>query len=170
LRCLVNPKIGVCLLFCEPIRTDRHAIDFDPDQRTGRLALSVTLAVEDRPVTFINVHLAPENMDREMAALVALGDGRAEPLAILGDFNCRPGDSAMEPVRRRWNDTCGAVMSDGAREAETAGTLLNKQARVDYIFVDPNHFCVEAVGLMPATHRRISDHIGYFADVRFKGA
>jgi len=153
----------------ETIRTHLHSIDFDMDRRAGRNALIATLAVDGNPVTFLNVHLAPGHTNRQIAAMLSLTDTIEEPLVIMGDFNCRPDDPAMEPIRSRWTDTCQAVTHDAAREAEAVGTVLHKQERIDYVFVDPRHFIVEAVGLAPAAHRLISDHLGYFADVRLKG-
>jgi len=55
-----------------------------------------------------------------------------------------------------------------SREARTTGTLLNKAGRRDYIWVDPRKFTVREAGLVAEPHRRISDHIGYWAEVELK--
>jgi len=152
----------------ELIRTYQHPLTFDPDLRSGRHALIVTLSIENIPVTFINVHLAFENLEGQVTELLSVADGIENPLAMLGDFNCSPDDGRLEPLRSRLHDTCRAVTSEGAREAETVGTMLHTSGRIDYVFVDPRHFIVEDVGLPAETHRRVSDHLAYYADVRLK--
>jgi|GEM_PF-2750680 len=152
----------------EVIRTTQHPLTFDPDLRSGRHALIVTLSIENTPVTFINVHLAFENLEGQVAELLSVADGIENPLAILGDFNCSPDDGRLEPLQSRLHDTCRAITSDGAQEAETVGTLLHSSSRFDYVFVDPRHFIVEDVGLPAQIHRRVSDHLAYYADVRLK--
>jgi endonuclease/exonuclease/phosphatase family metal-dependent hydrolase len=83
----------------------------------------------------------------------------------MGDFNCLPDDGSWRPFENRWIDSCRAVSTETSREAENAGTLVEKRMRIDYIRVDPRAYRVLDAGLVPTGHRRVSDHIGYFADI-----
>lgn len=161
---------GLALLHrFETIRTTQHLVAFDPKLSSGRHALIATLRIEGQPVTFVNVHLEPGDIHRQVTNLLSATEAVAMPLAVMGDFNCQPDDDALEPVRTRWCDTCRAVASPRAREADVVGTLLHKRVRVDYVFVDPRHFIVEEAGLAKAAHRRVSDHLAYYADLQPKG-
>jgi endonuclease/exonuclease/phosphatase family metal-dependent hydrolase len=88
----------------------------------------------------------------------------------MGDFNCGSDDGVLAPIRQKLVDTCRSADTAGAREAQRVGTLLGGTARIDHIFVSRQDFSVADAGLVPEAHRRVSDHIGYFAALRFNTA
>ncbi|MBC2713280.1 MAG: endonuclease/exonuclease/phosphatase family protein [Desulfosarcina sp.] len=87
------------------------------------------------------------------------------PLVLAGDFNCPADDPALSPIRTRMVDTCSAVDVTGAREADAVGTMVLYNIRIDHIFFDPRYLSVNDAGLLPESHRLVSDHIGYHADL-----
>lgn len=62
-------------------------------------------------------------------------------------------------------DTCRMVSSASSQEAETRGTLLSNQRRIDFIWVTKDYFRISDAGLIASPFDQISDHIGYFADI-----
>lgn len=55
-----------------------------------------------------------------------------------------------------------------AAETDSLETITGNTYRIDYIFVERDCFKICKVGLFPEAYRRISDPIGYFADIDFK--
>ena len=60
------------------------------------------------------------------------------------------------------------VHTDLSREANVRGTLSKEDIRVDNIWVEPQFFMVQEDGFIIDSHHKVSDHIGYFADVVLK--
>jgi endonuclease/exonuclease/phosphatase family metal-dependent hydrolase len=148
------------------MRAANRTIHFDAAVGTGKQGLLATLLVEDTPVTLMNLHFEPQAIGRQVENVLGWAQQVDTPIVPMGDFNCLPDDPALTPIRKTWSDTCRATAAAGTREVETVGTLIRQRARIDYVFVDPHVFRVEDAGLVPERHRRVSDHIGYFADVR----
>lgn len=142
---------------------------FDEYTRSGRQMLVGGFSDQSLPFTIFNVHLDPRDIDRQIENVCAEAEKIDCPVILAGDFNCAPDDSALEPIKRKYLDACRAVTTPGAAEAESIGTVLNGSERIDYIFIDPEHWIVRDAGLLPETHRRVSDHIGFFAVIEWKG-
>jgi endonuclease/exonuclease/phosphatase family metal-dependent hydrolase len=136
------------------------------EARSGRKMLMITLEQEEGPVTFVNAHFDPRGIAGQAECLVGLFPGEAAPRVLMGDFNCLSDDDGLGAVHRHWVDSCRAAATVASREADRLGTLLGRQARIDHIFIDPRFHRVLDAGLVSGDHRRVSDHIGYFADVR----
>lgn len=160
---------GLAFLFrFKLIRSANHPISVDRDIGQGRHGLRVRLAVGEFPVDFVNVHFDRNKIEPQVGNLLRFAGRSDVPPVLMGDFNCRSDDTALEPIIARWSDTCRAVESPGSREAEETGTLISNQVRIDHIFVASELFSVEAAGLLPAGFRHISDHIGYYTDLRIR--
>jgi endonuclease/exonuclease/phosphatase family metal-dependent hydrolase len=157
---------GLAFCFRSRLRKVRNPTLKGPaDARSGRTVLAVTLEEEEGPVTCVNVHFHPRGTAEQAAHLVGLFPESASPGIIMGDFNCSPDDDGLGALRDRWKDSCRAAATRAGREAEDIGTLVHGSARIDQILVDPRSYETIDAGLVPPEHRRVSDHIGYFADV-----
>ena len=96
-----------------------------------------------------------------------------EPVVLLGDFNIRPGDKRWRILSPRFQDTIDLATTARSRFARKRGTYPGKNGqywgkRIDYILVDRGRFSVLDAGLLPEKYWPASDHIGYFATVRFQ--
>ena len=157
---------GLALLFrFKMLATDRRSLIFDDKTQVGRMALMGTMDVEGRPVTFINLHFDHRDISGQVDELAAWTETHQYPLVIMGDLNCEPEDPRLKPLRAYMNDTCRMVSTASSKEAQARGTLLANRRRVDHIWTDGDHFKVIDAGILPTSLHRISDHIGYFADV-----
>ena len=148
------------------IDSANHSIHFSEKGRYGRQALMVRVKLGATPLTLVNVHLEQEDAVGQIANLIRFVAPFSKPVVLMGDFNRQSNDPALGVLASRWVDTCRAVNSPVAREAEGLGTLRDQKRRVDHIFVEPAAFTILEAGLLPSEHRAISDHIGYFADLQ----
>lgn len=157
---------GLAILFRPRlIRSASRSIYFDESVRSGRQGLMATLDADGTPVSLVNLHLDPLRIDRQVKAVCDWIQTAAEPLILMGDFNCLLDDVVLAPFWDRWIDSCRAIRTPETLEAERVGTLLRGTGRFDYILSDPKAFVVSNAGLVPAAHRRVSDHVGYFAEI-----
>jgi endonuclease/exonuclease/phosphatase family metal-dependent hydrolase len=68
-------------------------------------------------------------------------------------------------------DTCNAVDTDNSKHVRMTGTYPAwPHRRIDYIFIDPKHFQVKNVGILPEKHWHASDHVAYFACITLRKA
>ena len=160
---------GLAALFrWQRIRSTTQSLFFDRRSRSGRLALILDLEIQGRTVTIVNVHLEPNHLRAQAADLAALVSRTRPPVFLVGDFNCQADDPALTPIRTALIDSCQPDRGPSADEVRLTGTLVTTGRRIDHIFFDRRHAHFGAAGLMPASHRRVSDHVGYFADFRLK--
>jgi len=150
------------------IETGSQPILFDKNVGIGRTGLLGKMNIYGRAVTFINLHFDHKEGAKQVQNVLRWLDDVTPPVVLLGDLNCRPDDPLLKPFEHRLADTCQMVHTDLSREANVRGTLLKEDIRVDYIWVEPQFFTVQEVGLIPESHRKVSDHIGYFADIVLK--
>jgi endonuclease/exonuclease/phosphatase family metal-dependent hydrolase len=161
---------GIAFLFrLKLIRSAGASTYFDKNVRSGRQALLASFQVKDKLITIINLHLIPHAIDLQIQKVITLAEQSNTPTILIGDFNCTPDNPALKPLKYKWLDTCQeAITTPGGTEADSIGTFMGNTKRIDYIFVDRDCFSICEVGLLPEAHRRISDHIGYFADIDLK--
>jgi endonuclease/exonuclease/phosphatase family metal-dependent hydrolase len=146
-----------------------------------RIAIEATVVVESRPVRFINVHLSPHAArDRRNEEIErVLGRRGVVPPVIAGDFNDRPGGSAVQRlIAAGWQDAWRAAHpeypddqgpegppdrpDDGATNW-TAGDRGGRPPtqRIDFVFVPPA-WRVEACDVVAAPLAELaatSDHL-----------
>lgn len=97
-----------------------------------RSAIEISISMAGENVRFLTTHLAHENDEfaahqaKEMVAWIEAGGGVQTPMIILGDFNSRPGDSAMSQY-----EEAGFVY---VRNDE--GEILDE---IDHIMYRPEH-------------------------------
>jgi endonuclease/exonuclease/phosphatase family metal-dependent hydrolase len=157
---------GLAFLFrFKMLATDHRSVLLDDETRVGRVALMGTMDIGGRPVTFINLHFDHKEIAAQMNKVVQWTGDQRFPMVIMGDLNCEPDDPKLIPLKKQMHDTCRMASSARSREAEVRGTLPANQRRVDYIWVAKDYFRISDAGLIPSPFQRISDHIGYFADV-----
>jgi len=150
------------------IRSASQSLFFDHRSRSGRLALLLDLKHQGKTFSVVNVHLEPHRLHAQAADLSALVSQTRPPVFLIGDFNCPAEDHALAPIGASLSDSCQPACGAGADEARLAGTLVTSGKRIDHIFFDRRYADVVSAGLVPAAHRRISDHVGYFADFTLK--
>jgi endonuclease/exonuclease/phosphatase family metal-dependent hydrolase len=138
------------------------------DQKKPRVAVVCTIDLHDSTVTIINVHFHLGDYDEQIDKTMRLMRGVAVPVILMGDLNLIDPADGLGPIKTKLVDTCEVVDTKYSQEAKDIGTHRFGSKRLDYIFVDPNHFSVLEAGLLPEEHRSASDHIGYFACVRLE--
>ena len=148
--------------------TTSRSVLIDHASGVGRIGLICRMALGAEMATFINVHLDHDHKQTQIANVLRLLEQTPPPVCLLGDFNLVPEDELLAPLQEFVADSCLLADSSLSREAQAAGTLLNKVGRRDYIWVDRDNFTVREAGLMAEPHRLISDHIGYWADLELK--
>jgi endonuclease/exonuclease/phosphatase family metal-dependent hydrolase len=148
--------------------TEYHKKFIRYDTKKPRVALVCTVELNDSPVTIINVHFYLGDYDEQVEETIGLMNGVTGPIILMGDLNLIDPDDGLAPIKKKLIDTCEVVDTEYSQEAKEIGTHRFGSKRLDYIFVDPNHFSVLEAGLAQEQHRGASDHIGYFACVRQK--
>ena len=125
--------------------------------------------INGSPITVINVHYHLGNYEQQVNRTMGLVGDTGRPAVLIGDLNLTESATELLPIYDTLIDTCQAVDTDGANEAQKAGTVLAFSGhRIDYVLVDPEFFSVRDVGLISEEYRSASDHIAYFARVKLK--
>jgi endonuclease/exonuclease/phosphatase family metal-dependent hydrolase len=138
------------------------------DEKKPRIALVCTVELHDLSVTIINVHFYLGDYDEQVEKTIRLMSNVIGPAILMGDLNLIDPYDGLAPIKMKLVDTCEVVDTEFSQEAREIGTHRFGSKRLDYIFVDPNHFSVLEAGLLAEEHRSASDHIGYFACVKPK--
>ncbi len=165
---------GLAILSRHPIAS--HRSDGTSTGRGNtRSDLTAVIRIGDRDVTIVNVHTDKDLKDgtpiRRTAARLEAVKG---PLVVLGDFNARPKEPRLDPIRARLTDVTGVATAKGAHDAARHATFMREAkpargARIDYIFVDPQFVDVKEVRLLDRAHWPASDHIGVIARMELRG-
>ena len=148
--------------------TRSRAVLIDKASGIGRNCLLCSLTVDGKAVTVVNVHFDHLQQGLQMENVLQLLAEITSPVCLLGDFNCAPENGLFTRLRERLADTCHLAGTELSQQAMTRGTLVEGTMRGDSIWVDPHHFSVQEAGLVDDPHQKISDHIGYFADLTLK--
>jgi endonuclease/exonuclease/phosphatase family metal-dependent hydrolase len=164
---------GLALLSKFPIERHR-SFPTSAGRGNTRSDLIAVVRIGSGKVTVVNVHVDKDVMDggpirRTLANLAAVKG----PAVLLGDFNARPRAERLAPVRARLADVAESATAKGAEVVRQHPTFTRDGqavagARIDYIFVDPTGFDVDAVGLLDRAHWAASDHIGVTARLTVK--
>lgn len=96
-----------------------------------------------------------------------------EPVVLMGDLNILPSDARHDILSGRLEDTAILVNTKTAEFARKRGTYPSKHGdtwgkRIDYILVDKGRFEVVDAGLINEKNWLASDHLGYYAKIKFK--
>ena len=130
--------------------------DYEP-KGEDRSAIEIEITMGGEKVRFLTTHLAHENdafaahQAKEMVAWIDKGGNDKTPMVILGDFNSRPGDSAMSQYEK-----AGFVY---VRNAD--GEIMDK---IDHIMYRPKERW-RVIEAGKPTHYTASDHDPVWANL-----
>lgn len=155
---------GIALLtYYDIVSVERRLISMDSNTGRERRIQIVTLDIDGRMVTVINLHIdfRLDDGSSELNIAAAIDEFNAD--IALGDYNATPDETVLTPINDRMVDTTVAL---GMPEQMTSPGR-NKQ--IDYIFVDNNVFNPVSGGLFPLQYRWVvSDHNAVYAGLNFK--
>ena len=97
------------------------------------------------------------------------------PTLLIGDFNIvpkakmlnDPSKKQLQPVLDQFLDTAEETQTKSAESVRLVGTW-HGGGRIDYVFAEKGQFSVLDAALVADKHREASDHIAYFAKLKFK--
>lgn len=152
---------GVALLSKYPITAaKRFATSYG--RGNCKSALQCTVTIGGRPRIFIVVHKDKDLKDGSPLRKVMAKVARARAaVTLVGDFNIQPRDPRLAIVKSRFVDSAGVVQTPSAQAARRTGTFLGV-GRIDYIWIDPQHFQVVDAGLVERRYWKASDHLAYW--------
>lgn len=138
----------------------------DPEDRvpgkgfeTRCVAKAAVRIGEGKELTVLTSHfgLNPSERANAVRTLCGILDAENGPVVLGGDFNARPEDPVLDPLRARLHDTADILRGESLSSPSDVPT-----AKIDYVFVsrtvEPLFACVPPLVL--------SDHRPYLADLR----
>lgn len=139
----------------DPERKDEHAY------YETRGVTRVKLDVNGTPVTVLQTHfgLAISEQQNAQMTLLKLLDQTEGPVILMGDFNIRPNNFLLNPIRERLQDT--AALADGYFKTFPSCPSNYPDCKIDYVFVS-SHFKPLRLEI-PQT--KASDHLPYVVEV-----
>ena len=133
----------------------------------NRSIMVCRVSVAGRPITVINVHKDHRITDgSSISAIMRAARGATPPVVLIGDFNISPIDPRYISITSDYADTAVVADTENARTALIEGTFATGE-RIDYVFVDAQLFLIEDAGVTTEEHWAASDHLGYYAALRF---
>jgi len=159
-----NSRSGLALLTpYDIVSIDTRVISLNIDTGNERRIQIITLDIDGRMVTVINLHIdfRLDDGSSELNIATAIDDFNAD--IALGDYNATPSEPVLAPIKDRMIDTTTAL---GLPELMTSPGR-NKQ--IDYIFIENNIFTPVSGGLFPSQYRWVvSDHNAVYAGLNFR--
>lgn len=121
----------------------------------------VKLDVNGTAVTVLQTHfgLAIAEQQNAQQTILKLLDTISGPVILMGDFNIRPNNFLLNPIRERLTDT--AFLVDGYFKTFPSYACDYPDCKIDYVFVS-EHF--KAVSL-DVVQTLASDHLPYAVEV-----
>ena len=153
---------GVALLSKYRIMEAR-GVQISP-QPAARFMLIASVDVGGRPMTITSIHADHTATESSIVGVRRAVEKIAGPVVLIGDFNVAPSDRSLELLKGRFVDTADAIDSESATDALRWETFEGF-GRIDYVFIDRQHFAVEDVGIIAREHWGASDHRAYYARV-----
>jgi len=145
--------------------------------RMGKLqagSIKVDIKISDSTsITIVNAHLTPSldslEVNLQIENVLEFANNQELPTVIMGDFNKFPESVYIKKITERFPDTCDQVQNENSDLVKSYGTFLGCffACRIDYVFTQPDIFHVIDVGLLAQEYWGLSDHIGYYAKVKF---
>ncbi len=138
--------------------------DFD-----SRRALLCEININGKSYSILNVHYHLGEYDNQVKLTLKAISDLNSPLILTGDFNRREWEYELQPILRKYIDTCTAVSTNDSNLVLERGTWrFDLWNRIDYIFIDKKFFKVINSGLVPKEHWNASDHIAYYTHLSLK--
>lgn len=133
----------------------------------NRSMVSAIGLVNDKAVAFASIHTDHRLVDeRSINKILEYLDSVELPTILIGDFNMKPGSPNANVL------LAGTGIVDSAGSSPENGLMGTWESpygkRIDYIFVQPQHFEVLDAALVSAEHQHASDHIAYYIIVEIK--
>ena len=166
-----TPGWGVGILSKYPI-TSSSSVTLSEN----RNFIIATIDVGTRKLSVANIHrwhleFTEESMPFLMAELAKI----QLPTLLIGDFNIvpkakmlnDPSKKQLQPVLDQFLDTAEETQTKTAQSVRLVGTW-HGGGRIDYVFAEKGQFSVLDAALVADKHREASDHIAYFAKLKFK--
>lgn len=159
-----------------------HEIFYENEWKR-RSCLEATIELPEGLTTVFSTHFEFEDIEGHVRNTINLIQKSINPVVLMGDFNLLPEDKLMTPILKKLSDTCKEIHNKNSLFVQQYGTMgelrkvqcpwCGKQfapfvCRIDNIFISPESFKVVDVGLIPKKYWNVSDHVGYFAQLRFK--
>ncbi len=121
----------------------------------------VVVDIEGTPVTVFQTHfgLAVAEKQNAVMTLVDLIDKCETPVILMGDFNIRPADFLLKPLRERLFDT-GLMRDEYFHTWPSYETDKAKKCKIDYVFLS-KHFKPLSIDV---PHTYASDHLPYIVE------
>jgi len=133
----------------------------------NRSIVTAIALVKGTPTAFISVHTDHRLADeRSVKKILHHIDTMSRPTVLIGDFNMLPLDPRTSLITRE----AGFIDSAGSRKPDQMmGTWDSpSDMRIDYVFVQPKYFKVLDAALVTDEHHDASDHIAYYAKIKWK--
>lgn len=166
-----NANRGVGILSKYPIVSSRGAA-----LSANRNFIVATIDVGTKKILVASIlrwHL--EFTEESMPFLLAELAKSKLPTVLVGDFNMtpdaqmlhKPGTKRLHGVLERFLDTAAEANSKSAETARQVGTW-HGGGRTDYVFAEKGRFGVVDAGIVAQQYRNASNHIAYFAKLKFR--
>ncbi len=165
------PEWGVGILSKYPITSSSGVA-----MSENRNFIIATIDVGTKIISVANIHrwhleFTEESMPFLMAELAKI----QLPTLLIGDFNIMPkakmlnapSKKRLQPVLDRFLDTAEEARTKTAEFVRQLGTW-HGGGRIDYVFTEKGQFSVLDAGLVAEKQREASDHVAYFAKLKFK--
>lgn len=165
------------------IAIQNHEI-FYKNRWSRRSCLEATIQFSQGSVTVFSTHFEFSGFESEIKNTLELIQKSTNPVVLMGDFNLFTTDDRLTPILKRLSDTCKEVDNENSLFVQQYGTIglperkvvrcpfcdkpLPFGCRIDHIFISPQIFEVVDVGLLPKKYWKVSDHVAYFAKLKFK--
>ena len=134
---------------------------------SGEINRSIVTAIaliDDHRTALISVHTDHRLKDESsVRAILRHAASLSLPTILIGDFNMLPGDSRTSLMTR----TAGFLDTAATANAAPAMATFGRY-RIDYVFAQDEYFEVIDSSVVAAEHHDASDHIAYYAKLKWK--
>lgn len=130
----------------------------------NRNMVSAIALVNDQPIAFINIHTDTRLTDnRSLKKILNYTNSIKFPAVLIGDFNM----VSSSPQALFLAKESDFIDSAGYIIRGSMGTWPATRARIDYVFVQREHFKTSGGSLVASEYHHISDHIAYYTTIEW---
>jgi len=149
------------ILEAEVIPIPDPQVHDEPAHYESRSVTRVVLDADGERITVLQTHfgLAISEQQNAQQTLLQILDKEPGPVILMGDFNIRPNNALLDPIRERLIDT--AFLQPGYFKTFPSYPSDYPDCKIDYVFVS-RHFTPKALTIPQV---RASDHMPYVAEV-----
>lgn len=149
------------ILETEVISIPDPQIHDEPAYYESRSVTRAVVDTGDAQITVLQTHfgLAISEQQNAQQTLLQILDKESGPVILMGDFNIRPDNRLLDPIRERLIDT--AFLQPGYFKTFPSYPTNYPDCKIDYVFVS-KHFTPRALQIPQV---RASDHMPYVVEV-----